>query len=162
MLLAEMGSDLVTNKNWKEEAIAILWTVQNRVSWMEQVALGTEGYESTFSGCDRGYVSCATAGKQYATTTTSRGRDPLYLDPPEPAKADSYYADQVSQAVANAALAASLFVDGSTVDPTGGATYFSHADPECSTTGNTCFAKQVDTPTGSYHKTTLVIPYIPR
>jgi len=163
LLLSEMGERLVTNANWKEEAVGILWTIQNRVAWMEQVAQGTDGYESTFDGCNRGFVSCATADNQYATTTTTRGIDPLFQEPSKPGKVDSYYGPgQAKLAVAHAAIAASLFVSGKTVDSTQGATYFSHAIPECSASGHTCFARQVDTAIGSYHKPTVMIPYVPQ
>ena len=136
LLLAEMGNHLNSNKNWQEEGTGILWTVRNRVNWMRN----QPEPKSWFTGCSN-FFNCATAPGQYATTTTSRGLDPLYLDPLQMETRTSYYGslNAFEVAVEHATLIAISVVVSGASDPTGGARYFSHDD-----NGNAIFSIQID------------------
>ncbi len=167
LLLAEIGWRIVANSNWQDEGSGILWTVRNRMIWEVDLEAGDVTKYSHFYTCDMGFTTCALRQGQYATTTTTRGRDPLYLDPDEPGRRRSYYHDTkyIPIAIERAFLVATKFLYGSAPDPTntdgrGGAHFFSHKPAP-----NTHFSRQVDVFCKnkyifSYLKSTLELPYV--
>jgi hypothetical protein len=46
LLLAEMGDRLIRNQNWLLEGIGILWTVRNRIRWMDEKRLDSNSHET--------------------------------------------------------------------------------------------------------------------
>ena len=161
LLLAEMGDRLILNQNWVQEGVAILWTVQNRVTWMANKQENPGRYANTFTGCEE-FVSCA--GGSYATNT-DKGIDPLFYDPDEPDRRKNYYAQgQADLAVEHAIQAAVSSFNSQANDPTGGAQYFSHA---CEVPKAACFRTQTDIfdANGQYvevrQERTLIVPFVP-
>jgi hypothetical protein len=162
LLLSEMGgTHLVQNANWREEGLSILWTVRNRLDWMTM-----DPPRSSFSNCaTEDFSACATAPGQYATTTTSRGLDPLYRDPPQAERERSYYGDDGTDIAVDRALSVAIEFfsrTNQTSDPSGGAHYFSHA---CDNSGTACFSRHVDITAGhrvieSYRVRTTLVPLV--
>jgi RHS repeat-associated protein len=160
LLLAEMGSHFVTNKNWRQEGIGILLVIINRVEWMKKPEP-----KSWFTGCTD-FFSCATAPGQFATSEP-RALDPLFLDPP-PANNKhliSYFGseDAAEVAVERALELTVSFLksyDPNAFDSTGEAHWFSH-DEE----GNTRFSTTQDLFSNgiiiTIHIGTFTVPFDP-
>lgn len=164
LLLSEMAWRFLTNRNWKTEAIGSLWTVKNRVEWEIQRKIYNDNTKHTrFTGCVDGFVDCAFASGQYATTASPRGRDPLYLDPDEPGRRRSYYHDEkyIAAIINRAVVASREVLELGALDPTldeygDGAHFFSH-NPE------TVFTKKVDLYNDErvdWKVHTITIPYV--
>jgi hypothetical protein len=166
LLLSEMGTNLVFNKKWQIEGSGILWVIQNRVDWNRRIRNAEPGYASIFDYCDT-FFGCATASGQFATTTSSRGLDPLFQDPDEPKCRENYYEDYETQtlSVQRASQLSTGFAVRRYPDPTcdskGCAVYFSHYDDGPSGKG-IIFERQVDFYAGlyqPYRRTTVKVPF---
>jgi RHS repeat-associated protein len=171
LLLSEIGWRLIGNANWKTEGTALLWTVQNRVSWEQaRVYQNDPLKKGRFKPCEKGYYPCAVESKQYYGLNQPRAKDPLYLKSANTKqKQASHYHDEkyVPIALERAFLVVTRFVsdvhdvnkDPSNIDRNGGAHYMSHQNSTAVFSRHVdhfCDNKYIE----SYREEVLRVPYV--